>query len=134
WGPVRLRPATVASLPIPDDRTDRCQQARRLAITSDSAKLAAKCAASGCHPIAGMPLLTAGSTLHRGREPRGQCLLAAHLLKTYTSVDYAGGHPSMRVCSAVHARGALLPRLTEGRITTTKKDHMRAPVSDRRPR
>jgi hypothetical protein len=40
----------------------------------------------------------------------------------------------MRVCSAVHARGALLPRLTEGRITTTKKDHMRAPVSDRRPR
>jgi hypothetical protein len=24
--------------------------------------------------------------------------------------------------------------VTEGRITTTKKDHMRAPVSDRRPR
>jgi hypothetical protein len=60
--------------------------------------------------------------------------LAARLIKTHTSVDYAGGRPSMRVRSAVHARGALLPRSTEGRISTTKKDHMRAPVSDRRPR
>lgn len=44
----------------------------------------------------------------------------------------------MRVRSAVYARCALLPRLlprwTEGHITTTKKDHMRTPVSDRRPR
>jgi hypothetical protein len=51
-----------------------------------------------------------------------------------TSVDFAEGRPSMRVHSAVHARCAPIPRLAADQKSRTKKDHMRAPVSDRRPR
>jgi hypothetical protein len=40
----------------------------------------------------------------------------------------------MRIHSAVRARFALPSRLATVRTTTTKKDHMRTPVSDRRPR
>jgi len=40
----------------------------------------------------------------------------------------------MRVYSAVQAQCALPSRLTVRRNTRTKKEHMRAPVSDRRPR
>ena len=40
----------------------------------------------------------------------------------------------MRVYSAVQAQCALPSRLTARRTTRTKKDHMRTPVSDRRPR
>ena len=49
-------------------------------------------------------------------------------------VDLAEGRPSMRVHSAVHIRGALPPSATGSPCNQTKKDHMRAPVSDRRPR
>lgn len=40
----------------------------------------------------------------------------------------------MRVYSAVQAQCALPSRLAARRTTRTKKDHMRTPVSDRRPR
>ena len=40
----------------------------------------------------------------------------------------------MRVCCAVYARCPLLPGSRKSDKITTKKDHMRAPVSDRRPR
>ncbi len=40
----------------------------------------------------------------------------------------------MRIRSAVQAQCALPSRLTARCTTRTKKDHMRTPVSDRRPR
>jgi hypothetical protein len=40
----------------------------------------------------------------------------------------------MRICSAVQAQCAFPSRLTARCTTRTKKDHMRTPVSDRRPR
>ena len=47
----------------------------------------------------------------------------------------AGERPSMRVHPAVHARCALLiPSWRPPVGPTKKKDHMRTPVSDRRPR
>jgi hypothetical protein len=46
----------------------------------------------------------------------------------------AGGRPIMRIHSAVHVARSAYRLAVVHTTSTTKKDHMRTPVSDRRPR